>query len=121
MKILDCVLGYTCRLANKIYVQANTSEFLQRHRSSSGSSEEGGSAGSRSLSSDLNGKQAHIAAVISDIYNDHNVTIKKEEIILMDDDINNVRIASSFGHYAFQVQQNVDYSSFVNFETMLLV
>ena len=70
---------------------------------------------------DFNGKEAHITAVIKEIQKDHDVIVKKQEIILMDDDINNVRIASSFGHYAFQVQQNVDYYSFESFETMLLV
>ncbi|BFZ18952.1 hypothetical protein BsWGS_21991 [Bradybaena similaris] len=107
------------KVANKIYIQANTAAFLLRQRSSGGNYDDGTS--SRVALSDLNGKQAHIASVISDIYKDHGVTIKKDEIILLDDDINNVRIASSFGHYAFQVQENVDYSSFDSFETMLLL
>ncbi|XP_005094953.1 uncharacterized protein LOC101848650 [Aplysia californica] len=113
------------KVANKIYVQANTSDFVQRQRaSSSGSSSDGSSTVggiNRSLIVNLNGKEAHIAAVVNDIYNDHSVAIRKEEIILMDDDINNVRIASSFGHYAFQVQQSVDYPTFESFETMLLL
>lgn len=69
----------------------------------------------------MNGKQAHIAAVINEIHANHKVSLTKKEIILMDDDLNNVRTACSGGHYAFHVQQNVDYHSFESFETMLLL
>lgn len=115
------------KVANKIYIQANTTDFMQKQRSSSvGASEPCDAAANPSAAvkvfmPELNGKQAHIEAVVAAIYHDHNVTLKKNEIILMDDDINNVRIASYHGHYAFQVQQNVDYNSFESFETMLLL
>ncbi|CAL1527901.1 unnamed protein product [Lymnaea stagnalis] len=120
------------KVAKKIYIQANTIDFMQKQRTSSvGTSEPCNAAVSTSATSpstvvrvfmpELNGKQAHIEAVIAAIHRDYNVTLKKNEIILMDDDINNVRIASCHGHYAFQVQQNVDYNSFESFETMLLL
>lgn len=105
------------KVANKVYIQANTPEFLKRLRDAS----EAGTCTGRGIFHEFNGKEAHIASVINEIKKDHNQSIKKEEVILMDDDMNNVRVASSFGHYAFEVQQNVDYSSFESFETMLLV
>ncbi|KAH9525552.1 hypothetical protein Btru_001683 [Bulinus truncatus] len=110
------------KVASKIYVQGNTADFMLRQRSlSTGSADSSSAMMARYTLPELNGKQAHIAAVLEEIQKDHKVTLKNEEVILMDDDINNVRIASSNGHYAFQVQQNVDYPSFESFETMLLL
>ncbi|KAK3803221.1 hypothetical protein RRG08_013804 [Elysia crispata] len=116
------------KVAKQIYVQANTAEFLQRQRAEArgssndqtqGASEVGGIL--RFIGPDWKGKEAHISSVIAEISNDHKVTVKKEEILLMDDDIDNIRIAITCGHLAFQVQETVDYDSFDSFQTMLLL
>ncbi|GFR64052.1 hypothetical protein ElyMa_000170400 [Elysia marginata] len=121
-------------VAKQVYIQANTAEFLQQQRQRATAASETGTSGNDEISGasrlggtiwsacpDLNGKEAHIASVIGQIANDHNVTVKKEEVLLMDDDIDNVRTAITFGHLAFQVQQNVDYDSFDSFHTMLML
>lgn len=120
------------KVAKQIYVQANTPEFMQQQRHKAASAEastdnadqagEGNRlAGMWAAGPDFNGKEAHIASVIAQIANDHKVTVKKHEVLLMDDDIDNIRTAVTFGHLAFQVQQNVDYDSFDSFHTMLLL
>ncbi|GFO09961.1 hypothetical protein PoB_003646600 [Plakobranchus ocellatus] len=124
------------KTAKQIYVQANTAEFLQRQRAAAKSALSSDAAGRGSEASappaasaapiwsmcaDLNGKEAHISSVVNEINNDHKVEVKKDEILLMDDDIDNVRTAITYGHLAFQVQQNVDYDSFESFQTMLLL
>ena len=127
-------LYHLSRVAKQIYVQANTTEFLQRQRAAaaakcdsspeasdlqSGASAYGGTIWAPCP--ELNGKEAHISSVIDEISKDHKVTVKKEEILLMDDDIGNIRMAITHGHLAFQVQQNVDYDTFDSFQTMLLI
>nr|KAI8738281.1 hypothetical protein BgiMline_025184 [Biomphalaria glabrata] len=107
------------KVANKIYVQGNTSDFMQRQRSlTSGSSD---SIAGRYVMPELNGKEAHITAVLEEIQKEHHVSLKKDEILLMDDDMTNVRIACNNGHYAMLVQPYVDYPTFSSFETMLVL
>ncbi|RUS83229.1 hypothetical protein EGW08_008993 [Elysia chlorotica] len=113
-------------VAKEIYVQASTTEFLQKQRAAAAAKDDAPGSDQTEGSSGVwppqfKGKEAHIASVLAEISNDHSVAVKKHEILLMDDDIDNIRTAITFGHLAFQVQQNVDYDSFDSFQTMLLL
>ena len=90
-----------CRDADKIYVQANTIEFRERHHYEN------------------LGKEAHITAVLTDVYNKEKVIVKPHEIILFDDDSDNVETALKFGHWAFQIKDDVCYQTFEEYSKML--
>ncbi|XP_061189917.1 uncharacterized protein LOC133197740 [Saccostrea echinata] len=87
--------------AEKIYVQANTIEFRERHNY------------------EYLGKEAHITAVLTEVYNRQKVIIKPQEIILFDDDQDNVDTALKFGHWAFQIKDDVSYNTFEEYSQML--
>ena len=53
------------------------------------------------------GKEEHISKVLTNLYNKHRVVIQANEVLLMDDDANNVKIARSFGHSAYEVKPDV--------------
>merc|ERR1711860_132462 len=82
------------KVAEKIYVQANTPAFMKVLHTKE---------------CPFNGKEAHIASIIQQIMKDHGKTVKDREVILLDDDMDNIRTAASSGQFAIQVQQNVDY------------
>ncbi|KAK3084823.1 hypothetical protein FSP39_019637 [Pinctada imbricata] len=85
----------------RIIVQANTVEFRERHNY------------------EFLGKEAHIAAVLTEVYNRRKQIIKPEEVILFDDDEDNISTAVKFGHWAIQIKDNVSYDSFTEFEGYL--
>ncbi|XP_062606066.1 uncharacterized protein LOC134267873 [Saccostrea cucullata] len=89
--------------AEKIYVQANTIEFRERHNY------------------EYLGKEAHITAVLTEVYNRQKVIIKPQEIILFDDDQDNVETALKFGHWAFQIKEDVSYNTFEEYSQMLAI
>ncbi|XP_069135781.1 uncharacterized protein [Argopecten irradians] len=89
------------RDVEKIYVQANTPEFREKNKHK------------------ILGKEAHLAAVCTDLYNQKHVIIKPEEIILFDDDRDNIDTAIEFGHWAVTVQDDISYISFDDFSRML--
>ena len=63
------------------------------------------------------GKEQHIARVTTDLYNQTRAIIQTHEILLIDDDLDNVTIARSFGHWAFEVKETVtmeDITAFVD-------
>lgn len=90
-----------CRDSEKIYVQANTIEFRERHNY------------------EYLGKEAHITAVLTEVYNREKVIIKPHEIVLFDDDRDNVDTALKFGHWAFQIKEDVSYQTFEEYSQML--
>lgn len=87
--------------SEKIYVQANTIEFRERHNY------------------EYLGKEAHITAVLTEVYNREKVIIKPHEIVLFDDDRDNVDTALKFGHWAFQIKEDVSYQTFEEYSQML--
>lgn len=87
--------------ADKIFVQANTTDFKEKHNN------------------DFLGKEAHIASVLTELYNRHHLIIKPEEIILFDDDKGNVDKALEFGHWAVEVKDDISYDSFEEFAWQL--
>ncbi|OWF50268.1 uncharacterized protein LOC110450653 [Mizuhopecten yessoensis] len=89
------------RNVEKIYVQANTAEFREKNKHQ------------------ILGKEAHLAAVCTELYNQKHVIIKPEEIILFDDDTDNIETAVNFGHWAVTVRDDISYLSFDDFCTML--
>ena len=81
-------------------MQANTLEFREKHKHQ------------------FLGKEAHISAVCTELYNLHHTIIKPEEIILLDDDVDNVNTALEFGHWAVEVKEDISYDSFVEFSKL---
>lgn len=96
-----CMHCLPCRDSEKIYVQANTIEFRERHNY------------------EYLGKEAHITAVLTEVYNREKVIIKPHEIVLFDDDGDNVDTALKFGHWAFQIKEDVSYQTFEEYSQML--
>ena len=90
------------RNAERIIVQANTVEFREKHKH------------------EFLGKEAHIASVLTEVYNRKKQIIKPDEVILFDDDTDNIETAVSFGHWAVQVKENISYDSFPEFNEYLL-
>ena len=96
------------RLAKHVYVQAMPS-FLIKQQNPTGN---------------FTGKEYHLQKVVDEIYKDDKVTIDKQEILLLDDDMTNVHAASSYGHHSMQVQVDyriIDYDALDSFETMLRI
>ncbi|XP_045171261.2 uncharacterized protein LOC123533612 [Mercenaria mercenaria] len=84
--------------AERILVQANTAAFREKHNH------------------EFLGKEAHIAAILTELYNkDHHLKIRPEEVILFDDDQDNTDIALKFGHKAFLVTDDVSEKLFEDF------
>jgi FMN phosphatase YigB (HAD superfamily) len=58
------------------------------------------------------------------IFQEDKEKIEKEDILLLDDDINNVNAAIDMGHRSMQVQvkdKDIDYDSLDSFERMLRI
>jgi hypothetical protein len=53
------------------------------------------------------------------VYNKHKIIIKPDEIILFDDDTDNVDTAFKFGHWAFQIKDDVSYHTFEEYSKIL--
>ncbi len=102
-------------LVNKIIIKGNTREFVEEH-------------GIESCYS--NGKQAHLAycrdffeSLIRKFNKDHNqgtsasasFKINNDNILLIDDDLQNLKIAYDNGHLAFQVNNSVQLEDFCTF------
>ena len=63
------------------------------------------------------GKQQHIAWLVTELFNRDHVMIQAHEILLLDDDIENVKLAAEFGHQTYEVPEDVTLdriSEFVN-------
>lgn len=82
-------------------VQANTANFREKHNN------------------EFLGKEAHIAAIVTELYNKFHMKIRPEEIILFDDDKDNTDIALKFGHMAFLVEEDVTEEQFEDFAQTL--
>lgn len=70
------------------------------------------------------GKEYHIQRVVDAIFQEEKEKIEKEEILLLDDDMNNVTAAIDGGHRSMQVQvkeKDIDYDSLDSFERMLRI
>jgi hypothetical protein len=89
------------RDAVKILVQANTLEWREKR-------------GHQCL-----GKEGHLASILTELYNAHHAIIKPHQIALFDDDKDNVDIATRFGHWAFEVPEDMSYDTFEQFFHML--
>ena len=85
------------RDAEKILVQANDAAFCEKHKW------------------DFPGKEAHIASIVTELYNKEHLKIRPEEIILFDDNRDNTAMAIKFSHMAFLVQEDTTERSFEEF------
>lgn len=97
-----------CRVAKHVYIQAMPA-FLVRRENPDGT---------------FTGKEYHLQKVVEEIFRNDQVTINKQEILLLDDDMTNVSAASSYGHHSMQVQVQdrvIDYDTLDSFETMLRI
>lgn len=92
-----------CRAdAERILVQANTAEFCKEH------------------GHEFLGKEAHIAAILTELYNRYHLKIRPEEVILFDDDQTNTDTALKFGHKAFLVADGVSEKTFEEYARDLM-
>lgn len=96
-------------LVNKVIIKGNTREFVEEH-------------GIENCYS--NGKQIHLAfcreffeSLIRKFNkeNSHNFKINNDNILLIDDDLQNLKIAYENGHLAFQVNSSIQLVDFYNF------
>jgi hypothetical protein len=88
------------RDATKIIVRGNSSDFMARNNY------------------DLNGKEAHIADVLTSLYNTRQEIIKPKEVILFDDDDENIAKAKEFKHWAVEVKDSISYDTFIEISSM---
>ena len=68
------------------------------------------------------GKQQHIAWLVTKLFNRDHIMIQAHEILLLDDDIENVKLAEEFGHQTYEVPEDVTLdliSEFVNNMTVV--
>ena len=92
-------------LINKIVIKGNTREFIEKH-------------GIENCYS--NGKQIHLD-YCRDIFeatkrgNKENNQINNENVLLLDDDTQNLKLALDNGHYVFQVTSTCQLSDFFKF------
>ncbi|XP_076434692.1 uncharacterized protein LOC143274689 [Babylonia areolata] len=99
---------YPKKVADNIYLQAAPAHRSRRENP-------GG---------EFTGKEWHLQKVVAEILKDHKVTIDKQDILLLDDDLTNVSMACSHGHHSMQVQVKekvIDYSTLESFERMLRI
>jgi hypothetical protein len=100
------ILNNSNELINKIVIKGNTREFVEEH-------------GIENCYS--NGKEIHLQFCRSRIYemlkrfNKEIVNILDENILLLDDDVQNLKLANDYGHYAFQVNNSVQLVDILNF------
>ena len=105
---LLCFCFLLCRLVDHVYLQAVPWHVARRE----------------SPDGRFTGKEFHLRRVVADILKDHNVTVERGDILLLDDDMKNVETAASFGHRSFLVQVDkkvVDYDVLESFERMLTI
>lgn len=88
----------------RILIRAVTKDWLPQ-----------GASAPSSRSPDFLGKEEHLVRVLTDLYNQKRVIIQSHEVLLVDDDCENVRLAQQFGHVAFKVEDDVKLSDMVSF------
>ncbi|XP_052072407.1 uncharacterized protein LOC127710520 [Mytilus californianus] len=98
--IKDLMKNLYDRDALKIVVRGNTSDFLERNNY------------------EINGKEAHIADVLTSLYKNRHEIIKPNEVILFDDDTDNTKEAKKFGHWAVEVKEDISYDTFTEISAM---
>ena len=84
---------------HKILIRANSKDWLPPQQ----------------LAGQSYGKQPHIAWIVTELANNKHAIIHPAEILLLDDDIENVKIAQQFGHLALEVSDDVSLESIQTF------
>ena len=87
--MLNLCINFFYSGADRILIQANTSAFREKHNY------------------EFLGKEAHIAAILTELYSQERLKVRPDEIILFDDDKDNTDIALKFGHMAFLVNEDL--------------
>jgi hypothetical protein len=95
------VLG---RDVGRILIRAVTKDWLPQ-----------GATAASTKSPDFLGKEEHLVRVLTDLYNQRRLIIQSHEVLLIDDDVENVRLAQQFGHVAFKVEDDVELSDIASF------
>ena len=67
------------------------------------------------------GKQQHIAWIVTHLYKTKHSMIEPHEILLIDDDDDNVRLAREFGHAAMDVSEDIDMTTIQDFARNLVI
>jgi predicted phosphatase len=79
------------RKTDRIIIRCNTPEFL------SGINQE-----------EFLGKEYHLSSVVTEIAAQRNKIIKRNEILLLDDDVKNILIAEEFGHKVLEIRDGIN-------------
>ena len=67
------------------------------------------------------GKQQHIAWIATHLYKTQHLMIEPHEILLIDDDEDNVRLALEFGHEAMLVKEDIGLAAIEDFAKNVVV
>ena len=59
------------------------------------------------MEEDFLGKEYHLSSVITELATRRNKTIKPNEILLLDDDVQNTLIAEEFGHKVLEIRDEI--------------
>ncbi|CAD5110803.1 DgyrCDS168 [Dimorphilus gyrociliatus] len=65
------------------------------------------------------GKEQHLSWVVTQLYQTHGELIKPQEILLLDDDERNCRIAREFNHNSFVVTDSINLKEFADYAKQL--
>jgi len=103
-KMLKCSVWCICSDASRVLIRAVTKDWLPQ-----------GATAASNKSPEFLGKEEHLIRVLTDLYHQRRVIIQSHEVLLIDDDIDNVRLAEQFGHLAFKVEDDVELSHIASF------
>jgi predicted phosphatase len=72
------------------------------------------------MNEDFLGKEYHLSSVVTELATRRNKTIKPNEILLLDDDVNNILIAEEFGHKVLEIRDEISLDILKDFVDNLL-
>ncbi|CAF3399043.1 unnamed protein product [Rotaria socialis] len=82
-------LAFKTSKTDRIIIRCNTPEFVAN------------------MDEDFLGKEYHLSSVVTEIATRRNKTIKPNEILLLDDDVQNILIAEKFGHKVLEIRDEI--------------
>ncbi len=75
---------------DRIIIRCNTPEFVAL------------------MNDDFLGKECHLTSVVTEIATRRHKTIKPNEILLLDDDVQNILTAEEFGHRVLEIRDEIN-------------
>ncbi|CAF0727597.1 unnamed protein product [Rotaria sordida] len=83
-------LAFKTSKTDRIIIRCNTPEFVAH------------------MDEDFLGKEYHLSSVVTELATRRNKTIKPNEILLLDDDVQNILIAEEFGHKVLEIRDEIN-------------